>query len=230
MTETNPQGCWGRRVAKFKDLSASPDALFSNMTKAGLPNPLIEVRIADPEDLDREMPHGQQGELLVRGPTVITNYFQVDAPDKFHLGWLVTGDVAKLDEEGAIIICDRSKDVIKSGGEWISSIDLENHISGMNEIAVAAVVAVPHPRWDERPVAVVTLPAGSGPGKEQGLKERVVSHCLKAFAKFQVPDDVIIWKEIRLTSTGKLDKRSIREKLSSQSYVLPKTMEAKSKL
>ncbi|CAE8668642.1 unnamed protein product, partial [Polarella glacialis] len=163
MTETNPLGSAGRRVAKYKDLSASSDALFSNMTKAGLPNALVEVRIADPEDLDRELPRGQQGELLVRGPTIITEYFQFDAPDKFHRGWLITGDVAKLDEEGAIIICDRSKDVIKSGGEWISSIDLENHITGMKDIAMAAVVAVPHPRWDERPVAIVTLPPGCDP-------------------------------------------------------------------
>ncbi|CAE8626982.1 unnamed protein product [Polarella glacialis] len=266
MTETNPLGSAGRRVAKYKDLSASSDALFSNMTKAGLPNALVEVRIADPEDLDRELPRGQQGELLVRGPTIITEYFQFDAPDKprqelqeqlvstlsrisrlltsrnirvtrgcckmkwFHRGWLITGDVAKLDEEGAIIICDRSKDVIKSGGEWISSIDLENHITGMKDIAMAAVVAVPHPRWDERPVAIVTLPPGCDPGVAKGLKERVVAHCLQAFAKFQVPDDVIVWKEIPLTSTGKLDKKVIRAMLTSQGYMLPTAAGAPSKL
>ncbi|CAE8602555.1 unnamed protein product [Polarella glacialis] len=266
MTETNPLGSAGRRVAKYKDLSASSDALFSNMTKAGLPNALVEVRIADPEDLDRELPRGQQGELLVRGPTIITEYFQFDAPDKprqelqeqlvstlsrisrlltsrnirvtrgcckmkwFHRGWLITGDVAKLDEEGAIIICDRSKDVIKSGGEWISSIDLENHITGMKDIAMAAVVAVPHPRWDERPVAIVTLPPGCDPGVAKGLKERVVAHCLQAFAKFQVPDDVIVWQEIPLTSTGKLDKKVIRAMLTSQGYMLPTAAGAPSKL
>merc|ERR1719343_921782 len=119
--------------------------------------------------MDEEMPQGIAGELLVRGPTVITEYFEQPAADKFHKGWLITGDVAKIDEEGAIVISDRSKDVIKSGGEWISSIDLENHITAMDGIAMAAVVAMPHPRWGERPVAIVILGAN---GKKDGLYER----------------------------------------------------------
>lgn len=221
MTETNPLGSIGRRVAKFKDLSRSDEELFKNTTKAGLPVAGVDVRIADPNDLDKDLPLGEAGELLVKGPWIIAEYFQYDAPDKFHKGWLVTGDVAKLDEEGAIIICDRSKDVIKSGGEWISSIDLENFIVGMEEIAMAAVVAVPHPKWDERPVAVVTLKPQAGPGARKGLVERVHAHCLKAFAKFQLPDDVIVWEEMPLASTGKIDKKLIREKLKQQGYVLP---------
>ncbi|CAK9086355.1 Long-chain-fatty-acid--CoA ligase (Long-chain fatty acyl-CoA synthetase) (LC-FACS) [Durusdinium trenchii] len=172
MTETNPMGSIGQRVAKYADLSKSEEETFKNVTKAGLPNPCIHVRIADTEDLSRELPRGQAGELLVRGPW---EYFQADAPDKFYDGWLVTGDVAKIDEEGAIVISDRSKDVIKSGGEWISSIDMENQrlgaselqrerrIAAMGSIASAAVVAVPHPKWDERPIAVVTLAKGPVP-------------------------------------------------------------------
>uniref|UniRef100_A0A7S1W5N2 AMP-dependent synthetase/ligase domain-containing protein n=1 Tax=Alexandrium catenella TaxID=2925 RepID=A0A7S1W5N2_ALECA len=227
MTETNPLGSLGRRMAKYKDISRSPDELFQNITKAGLPLPGVEVRIADSADLDKDMPAGQPGELLVRGPWIIQAYFRIDAADKFHNGWLITGDVAKIDEEGAIVISDRSKDVIKSGGEWISSIDLENHIASMPGIVMAAVVAVPHPRWDERPLAAVVLEPGTS---QDGLLERVHEHCLKKFAKFQLPDDVLVWPSLPLTSTGKLDKKVIREKLKTERYTLPSAAGPASKL
>mmetsp|Transcript_91499 Transcript_91499/g.296148 ORF Transcript_91499/g.296148 Transcript_91499/m.296148 type:complete len:568 (-) Transcript_91499:171-1874(-) len=227
MTETNPLGSVGRRIVKHKDLTRSTTELFNNITKAGLPIPGVEIRIADSEDLDKEMPLGTPGELLIRGPWIIAEYFQFDAKDKFHKGWLITGDVARLDEEGAINITDRSKDVIKSGGEWISSIDLENHISAMAEVAMAAVVAMPHPRWDERPVAVIKL---ADAGVEAGIFERVTEHCLQAFAKFQLPDDVLVWKEIPLTSTGKIDKKIIRQRLADEGYVLPTAKVPGSKL
>jgi len=218
MTETNPLCSLGRYVAKHKDLAKSPDELLRNISKAGLPVPGVDVRIADPDNLERSMPQGEPGELLVRGPRVIQEYFQHPAPDKFHKGWLITGDVAKIDEEGAIVISDRSKDVIKSGGEWISSIDLENHITAMDGIAMAAVVAVPHPRWDERPLAAVVLEPGVS---RKGLKQRIDEHCLKRFARFQLPDDVVVWAEIPLTSMGKIDKAAIRERLRAEAYVLP---------
>lgn len=227
MTETNPLGSVGRTIAKYKDLTATDDARFKNVTKAGLPLPGVEVRIANPDDLDKDMPQGEAGELLIRGPWIIAEYYKVDAHDKFHKGWLITGDVAKLDEEGAIVISDRSKDVIKSGGEWISSIDLENHIAAMDEIAMACVVAVPHPRWDERPVAIVIQNAGASAA---GLADRVAAHCSKVFAKFQLPDDVLVWPEIPLTSTGKLDKKVVRSKLESEGYVVPTAREPQSKL
>uniref|UniRef100_A0A7S4SJ49 AMP-dependent synthetase/ligase domain-containing protein n=1 Tax=Alexandrium monilatum TaxID=311494 RepID=A0A7S4SJ49_9DINO len=218
MTETNPLGCLGRRVARHRDLSKGPEELLSNTSRAGLLLPGVDARVADPGNLDRDMPQGRAGELLVRGPWVIQEYFQCPAPDKFHRGWLVTGDVARIDEEGAIVISDRSKDVIKSGGEWISSIDLENHITAMDGIAMAAVVAVPHPRWDERPLAAVVLEPGVS---RKGLKQRIDEHCLKRFARFQLPDDVVVWAEIPLTSMGKIDKAAIRERLRAEAYVLP---------
>mmetsp|Transcript_39916 Transcript_39916/g.114024 ORF Transcript_39916/g.114024 Transcript_39916/m.114024 type:complete len:564 (+) Transcript_39916:76-1767(+) len=227
MTETNPLGSLGRRVAKHKDLTRSPEELFANITKAGLPMPGVQVRIADSENLDRELPRGQAGELLVRGPWIIQEYFQYDAPDKFHKGWLITGDVARIDEDGAIVISDRSKDVIKSGGEWISSIDLENHIGAMEGVTMAAVVAVPHPRWDERPLAMVVLAPGAS---AERLQERVDEHCLKKFAKFQLPDDVRVVEAIPLTSTGKIDKKVIREQLRQQGYVLPTAGQPPAKL
>jgi len=218
MTETNPLCTLGRRVATHTDSLKNPEELHVNSCKAGLLLPGLETRIADPDNLNAAMPPGEPGELLIRGPTIISEYFRGAGADKFHEGWLITGDVAFFDEGGALIISDRSKDVIKSGGEWISSIDLENWISAMDVITAAAVVAMPHPKWDERPVAIVIVP---GATNTENLVEQVREHCLKKFAKFQLPDDVIVWPEIPLTSTGKISKMSIRAKLQEQGYVLP---------
>lgn len=218
MTEMNPLGTLGKFVAKASDLKKCPEERFANVVKAGLPLPGVEVRVADQEDLSKDMPLGQPGELLVKGPWIIQEYFQVDAPDKFHNGWLITGDIAKIDEEGAIVISDRSKDVIKSGGEWISSIDLENLITAADGVVQAAVVAVPHPKWDERPVAVVVLASGAS---SQGLVERIRDHCSSDFAKFQLPDDVLVWEALPLGPTGKIDKKAIRQRLADEGYTLP---------
>ena len=114
------------------------------------------------------------------------------------------------------MISDRSKDLIKTGGEWISSVDLENHIVALPAIAQAAVVAQPHPKWDERPVAMVVLSAGS----ELNVDE-VMAHCLTNFAKWQLPDEIIAVDSIPLTSTGKIDKKTIRANLEEQGYTLP---------
>jgi len=230
MTETNPLGSVGKRCIKLKDRHKTMSELNGNISKAGIPLPGVQVRIADPDNLDTEMLRGQAGELLVRGPWITGEYFHTNAADKFHKGWLITGDVAKIDDEGAIIISDRSKDVIKSGGEWISSIDLENHISSMSEIAMAAVVAMPHPKWDERPIAVVVLTADAPAGAMSGLVEKVRDHCSKAFAKFQLPDDVLVWDAIPLTGTGKLDKKLIRQRLQESGYNIPSVSAPQSKL
>lgn len=218
MTETNPIGSSAKRIGKVPDLQKSTDESFENVRKAGLPCPGVEVRIARLDDLHQTVAPGEAGELLVRGPWVIQEYFQVDAHDKFFNGWLITGDVAKIDEDGAIIISDRSKDVIKSGGEWISSIDMENAVTALPGVAMAAVVAVPHPKWDERPVVVVILEKGQS---AEGLLERIHQHLFGSFAKFQLPDDVLVWREIPHTGTGKMDKKAIRSKLEEQRYVLP---------
>eukprot|EP00434_Breviolum_minutum_P016653 symbB.v1.2.014681.t1/scaffold1073.1/size139849/2 len=224
MTETNPIGSVARRIGKVKDLEKSIDESFANVRKAGLPSPGVEVRVANLEDLSQDVRPGETGELLVRGPWIIQDYFEVDAKEKFLDGWLITGDVAKIDEEGAIIISDRSKDVIKSGGEWISSIDMENAVTALSGIGMAAVVAVPHPRWDERPVVVVTLDKGERP---ENLLQRIHQHLSSSFAKFQLPDDVLVWNEIPHTSTGKIDKKVIRAKLQEQGYVLPSLRSSK---
>jgi fatty-acyl-CoA synthase len=224
MTETNPLGSLGRKVAKFKDLTRPEAELNANMAKAGLLMPGLEIRIANQEDMSKDQPAGEPGELLIKGPWIIQEYFKNPAADKFHNGYLVTGDIARLDEDGAIIICDRSKDVVKSGGEWISSIDMENKVASMAEIAMAAVVAVPHPRWDERPVVIIVMAQGAKP---DGILEKVRTHLSSDFAKFQLPDDVLIWSELPMTSTGKLDKKVMRDRLNKEGYVLPDLRQAK---
>ena len=130
--------------------------------------PGLELDIFD-EGFNR-LPHDGEtvGEILIRGPWICSEYYNNPQPDKFHEGWLITGDVGKIDPEEYLIISDRSKDLVKSGGEWISSVDLENHIVALDGVAQACVVAHPHPKWDERPVALVVLEPGKEVGAEAG--------------------------------------------------------------
>ena len=216
MTETNPLGTLSRKVAKRSHINVSEDHQFENIAKAGLSMPGLEIEIFDEEW--NPLPHDGQavGELCIRGPWIASEYYNDPQPDKFHEDWLVTGDVAKIDPEQYVIISDRSKDLIKSGGEWISSVDLENHIVAMPDIVQAAVVAQPHPKWDERPVALVVM-------KEDATlsSTAVLDHCSKTFAKWQLPDEVIETDNIPLTTTGKIDKKAIRAKLDEENYQLP---------
>ena len=216
MTEINPLGTLSRKVAKRSHLTLSEDQQFDNIAKAGLASPGLEIEIFD-ENWET-LPHDGEavGELLIRGPWICSEYYNDPQPDKFHDGWLVTGDVAKIDQEEYLIIADRSKDLIKSGGEWISSVDLENHIVALPGVRQAAVVAQPHPKWDERPVALVILLEGANV-----TKDLILDHCAEIFAKWQLPDDVIFVHEIPLTSTGKIDKKVIRSQLESEDYLLP---------
>jgi acyl-CoA synthetase (AMP-forming)/AMP-acid ligase II len=195
---------------------------FANCAKAGLVTPGLEIEIVDDEF--RPLPHDGEavGELLIRGPWIASEYYNDPQPEKFHEGWLVTGDVAKIDSDQYLIIADRSKDLIKTGGEWISSVDLENHIVGLPNVAQAAVVAHPHPKWDERPVALVVAAEG-----ESVVPEDVIEHCASAFAKWQLPDDVLVVESIPLTSTGKIDKKVIRAQLDKDGYVLPDLRDSK---
>ena len=216
MTETNPLGTLTRMAAKRSHRLLTEEQQFENVAKAGLLMPGLEMEIVD--ESFEPVPHDgiSLGELLVRGPWVCSEYYKDPQPDKFRDGWLMTGDVAKIDPEQYLIIADRSKDLVKSGGEWISSVDLENHIVGINGIAMAAVVAQSHPKWDERPVAVVVLSEGS-----KATAEAVIAHCAKAFAKWQLPDDVLFRDALPLTSTGKIDKRALRAELAAEGYSLP---------
>lgn len=216
MTETNPLGTLSRKVAKRSHIGISEEQQFENIAKAGFAMPGLEIEIFDEEW--NPLPHDGEavGELCIRGPWIASEYYNDPQPDKFHDGWLVTGDVARIDAEQYVIISDRSKDLIKSGGEWISSVDLENHIVAMPDVAQAAVVAQPHPKWDERPVALVIMNAGAEFDQQQ-----VIDHCGSTFARWQLPDEVIVTDNIPLTSTGKIDKKAIRARLDEEGYQLP---------
>jgi fatty-acyl-CoA synthase len=216
MTETSPLATLSRRVMKRSQLSLSEDEQFENVAKAGQLMPGLELDIFD-EEFNR-LPHDGEtvGEILVRGPWICSEYFNNPQPDKFHDGWLITGDVGKIDPEEYLIIADRSKDLVKSGGEWISSVDLENHIVGVEGVAQACVVAQPHPKWDERPVALVILE----PGKDVS-EQTILQHCEAAFAKWQLPDEILYVDSIPLTSTGKMDKKVVRADLEAKGYQLP---------
>lgn len=216
MTEMNPLGTVSRRIAKRSHRDLDEDARFENVAKAGLLSPGLEMRIVD-EDF-RPVPNDGEslGELLMRGPWVCSEYYRDPQPEKFRDGWLVTGDIAAIDPERYLIVADRSKDLVKSGGEWISSVDLENHIVGLPGVSQAAVVAQPHPKWDERPVALVVPAAGAGVTGEQ-----VIEHCALRFARWQLPDDVLFRDALPLTSTGKIDKKAVRAALEAEGYRLP---------
>ena len=158
----------------------------------------LEVEIVD--EASRPLPHNGEstGEILIRGPWVCSEYYRDPQPERFREGWLITGDVGKIDDEEYLIISDRSKDLVKSGGEWISSVDLENHLVALHGVAQACVVAQPHPKWDERPVALIVRA-----GDTEIDTEDIVAHCATRFARWQLPDDVLFVDSIPLTSTGK---------------------------
>ncbi len=155
------------------------------------------------------------GDLLVRGPWVIERYFKGEGGDPLvydaqGLGWFPTGDVATIDADGFMHITDRSKDVIKSGGEWISSIEVENLAMDHPAVAMAACIGVPHPKWDERPIVVVKKPGA------EVTKEALLAHYEGRIAKWKIPDDVVFVDAIPLGATGKMQKMHLRAQLCLQ--------------
>ena len=206
MTETSPVGS----ITSIKPnlVDAPTEALYGVRARAGLQLPLVELRIVDYDGKELPWDGESTGELQCRGPWVTGGYHnQPTDPEKFTAdGWLRTGDVATIDAEGYLRIADRTKDLIKSGGEWISSVDLENAIMGHPAVAEAAVIKVSHPKWDERPLAVVV----KKPGKDvtpAELRQLLLVH----FAKWQVPDDFAFIDALPRTSTGKFLKTRLRE-------------------
>ena len=172
----------------------------------------VEMKIVD--DGGRPLPHDgvATGELLVRGNCVANGYFENEAAGRAALaqgGWFRTGDVAAIDPEGFLHIADRAKDLIKSGGEWISSIDVENIAMSHPGVANCAVIAVPHPKWDERPLLIVQKATGADPDPEE-----LRAYLGQRLAKWQVPDDVVFVDELPLTATGKVSKRTLRERFA----------------
>ena len=213
MTEMSPLGSLGTRKGGLEHLSE--DEWWKVKLKQGRPAYSIEMKITDDEGKD--LPHDGKvfGRLKVRGPAIAKSYAKGDGADAFDAeGWFDTGDVATLDEYGYMQITDRSKDVIKSGGEWISSIDLENAAVGCPGVAEAAAIGMPHPKWDERPLLVIVKKKGAEVSKDDVLK-----HLEGKIAKWWMPDDVAFVDEIPHTATGKISKLTLREHFKD--YVLP---------
>ena len=155
----------------------------------------------------------EMGELLLRGPWIASEYYKDDrSSEAFKDGWLHTGDVVTVDEEGNVKIVDRTKDLIKSGGEWISSVDLENAIMSCEGVFEACVVAVPDPKWQERPIACVVLKEAY---KDKVTKGDIIEHLKLQVAKWSLPDDVLFIEEIPKTSVGKFLKSALREQVKS---------------
>ena len=220
MTETSPLVAISRRFSKRSELESSVDEQVKNVAKAGQILPGVEVDIFD--EHYNKLPHDGEsvGEIFVRGHWVCNEYYNQSAPEKFHDDWLITGDVGKMDSEEYLIITDRTKDLIKSGGEWISSVDLENHIANLDSVSQVCVVAAPHPKWGERPVALVVKKAG-----EELKVDDIRLYCERKFAVWQVPDDVLFVESLPVTGTFKFDKKAIRAQLQKKAYLLPELRE-----
>ena len=183
--------------------------------KQGRPPIGIDLKLED--DAGQRLPHDgtTYGKLKVRGPFVVAQYFQGDGGEILDAdGFFDTGDVATIDGHGYMQITDRAKDVIKSGGEWISTIEIENIAMGHPKAALAAVIGAHHPKWDERPLLLVKLNPG-----ETGTKDEFLAFLEGKIAKWWTPDDVVFVDDIPLGATGKIDKKLIRERMKD--YVLP---------
>jgi fatty-acyl-CoA synthase len=205
MTETNPLGTVARLKHHLEKLPAE-DRLRVRASQ-GYAAPFVDVRHCD--DNGNVLPWNGEamGELEVRGPWVAASYFGSEGEGKFTAeGWFKTGDVVTIDKEGYLRITDRSKDVIKSGGEWISSVALENALMSHPAVLEAAVFAARHAKWDERPVAAIVLKEG-----QSASKEELTAHIESRFAKFWLPDDYVFMAQIPRTSTGKFLKSKLRD-------------------
>lgn len=216
MTETSPIGAVSR-IKSTLEAVLDEDAKADLRATVGPPSLCVEARIAQPGSIEPLPWDGQtSGELQVRGPWIAASYYNDPrSPESFtEDGWLKTGDVAVIDEHGYIRLVDRTKDVIKSGGEWISSVDLENEIMGHPAVAEAAVIGVPHPKWAERPLACVVVREG-----QSLTKEELLAYLEGKVAKWWLPDDVVFVDEIPKTSVGKFSKNDLRDRF--EGYELP---------
>jgi fatty-acyl-CoA synthase len=217
MTEMSPLGSVGSLKPEYADLPV--EQRLDIKQKQGHSPFGVDWKITD--DANKELPWDGKtfGRLKVRGPAVAKAYFKVDEPILDAEGFFDTGDVATIDRYGYMQITDRSKDVIKSGGEWISSIDLENLAVGHPKVAEAAVIGVRHPKWDERPLLVIVLKEG-----QSATKQELLDFLNGKIAKWWMPDDVVFVAAIPHTATGKIQKTALREQFKD--YVLPSSIAA----
>jgi fatty-acyl-CoA synthase len=209
LTETTPLATTGH--LKSYMAGWSEDEKYAMRAKQGWPAPFVELRVTTPEGI-APWDGKTVGELEVRGPWVAASYYEApETKDRWTAdGWFRTGDIACIDEHGYVKIVDRSKDLIKSGGEWISSVDLENALMGHPAVREAAVIAVPHPKWQERPLAVVVLKEGG-----RATPEELRAFLAARFAKWQLPEAFTFAPEIPRTSVGKFLKAKLREQYAN---------------
>jgi fatty-acyl-CoA synthase len=210
MTETSPVGTVAPLPSELRE--APEDEQYRYRAKQGFPMPLVEIRIRGEEGIapwDGE----SMGELEIRGPWVASEYYDSpESSEKFtEDGWLRTGDISTIDQRGYMEIKDRAKDLIKSGGEWISSVALENTLMQHEAVAEAAVIAVSHPKWQERPLAVVVRKEGAS-----ATQEELISYLEPRFARWWLPDAVEFVEEIPKTSVGKFKKSELRERFAQR--------------
>jgi fatty-acyl-CoA synthase len=208
MTETSPIAAVSRVNPGMAEWS--PDAVYEKRGRQGAPLPFIDVRVVN-DSGEAAWDGAADGELQVRGPWIAGAYHGGQQPEKWTAdGWLKTGDVATIDSDGYLKLTDRLKDLIKSGGEWISSVDLESALMDHDSVRAAAVIAVPHPKWQERPLALVILKDG------WVIEDRELRSFLEQrFARWQVPDAFVRVKELPYTPTGKLMKSKLRQEFST---------------
>jgi fatty-acyl-CoA synthase len=204
MTETSPV-C----AVAHAPLDSEGDDHWSYRTAAGRILPLVDARLIDDAGNEVAWDGKSTGELEVRGPWIARDYYEdPSSPEKFHDGWLRTGDIASIDERGYVRISDRSKDVIKSGGEWISSVELEQALMAHDAVEEAAVIARPDERWSERPLACVVLAEGAS-----ATPEELQKHLAERVVKWWVPETFAFIGEVPKTSVGKFDKKVLRKQL-----------------
>ncbi|HQX90743.1 MAG TPA: long-chain-fatty-acid--CoA ligase [Moraxellaceae bacterium] len=212
MTEMSPLGTVNSPTTEL--MALPKEDRYKRQLKQGRPIYGVDLKIID--DDGNELPRDGKayGRLLVRGPWITSGYYKSEDRSAFVDGWFDTGDVATLDSLNTMQIVDRRKDVIKSGGEWISSIDLENIAVGHQAVKEACVIGVPHPKWDERPILLVVLKDGAS-----ATKEDIITYVSQHIAKFWTPDDVIFVPDLPHTATGKLHKVPLREKFANHLMV-----------
>ena len=210
MTEMSPLGTANQLKAKHKNLSA--EEISKLRLSQGRPPFGVSIRLVDEENGTNTLPHDGEtiGNLQVKGHWVVERYFGKSESSLTSDGWFDTGDIASMDEDGYLHISDRAKDLIKSGGEWISSVELENIAMGHPEIAMAAAIAADHPKWDERPVIIAVKAPES-----QITENQLIQYYSDKIAKWQTPDKVIFVDAIPLSGTGKMLKRKLREDFGS---------------
>lgn len=212
MTETTPLATLGQLKSHMRQWPK--DAQYEVRTKQGWPTPFVEARVMqelDGKPMEAPCDGTARGELEVRGPWVAGSYY--GAPDQAHRwsedGWFRTGDMATIDEDGFIKIVDRAKDMVKSGGEWISSVDIENALMSHPGVKETAVIGLPHPKWQERPLAAVVLKDGAA-----ATADELRNFLAQSFAKWQIPDAFVFLEAIPRASVGKFKKTTLREQFA----------------